>query len=61
MFYYKNNNFVLTRKIVSFSFYPDYEETKLFSPQVALVVQDLTKEYIGNAVVQRVNFNVNKF
>jgi len=45
---------------LSFSFHPDYEETKLFPPQVALVVQDL-KKYSGNAVVQGVNFNVNKF
>ncbi|XP_019885107.2 ATP-binding cassette sub-family A member 3-like [Camponotus floridanus] len=37
-----------------------YEETKLFPPQVALVVQDLTKEYSGNAVVQGVNFNIYK-
>ncbi|KAM0731504.1 Phospholipid-transporting ATPase ABCA3 [Formica fusca] len=37
-----------------------YEETKLFPPQVALIVQDLTKEYAGNAVVQGVSFSICK-
>lgn len=66
LFDYENNIFALTREtiyiyILPFSFYLDYEETKLFPPRVALVVQDLTKEYAGEAVVQGVNFNVSKF
>lgn len=66
LFDYENNIFALTREtiyvyILPFSFYIDYEETKLFPPRVALVVQDLTKKYAGEAVVQGVNFNVSKF
>ncbi|XP_072764356.1 phospholipid-transporting ATPase ABCA3-like [Anoplolepis gracilipes] len=37
-----------------------YEETKLFPPEVALIVQDLIKKYAGKAVVQGVNFNIYK-
>ncbi|KAL6255070.1 hypothetical protein P5V15_013404 [Pogonomyrmex californicus] len=35
-----------------------YDETKSLPPQVALVVQNLTKEYAGKAVVQEINFSI---
>lgn len=38
----------------------DYDETKSLPPRVAMVVQNLRKEYYGRPVIQGVNFNVNK-
>ncbi|XP_011687936.1 PREDICTED: ATP-binding cassette sub-family A member 2-like isoform X2 [Wasmannia auropunctata] len=35
-----------------------YNETKLLPSRVALVVQNLTKEYAGKAVVQEINFSI---
>ncbi|XP_067203769.1 ATP-binding cassette sub-family A member 17-like isoform X1 [Linepithema humile] len=37
-----------------------YNETKSLPPQVALVVQNLRKEYFGRPVIQGVNFNIYK-
>lgn len=48
-------------KHVNFFAYADYDETKLLPSRVALIVQNLTKEYANEAIVQGINFSVSEF
>lgn len=46
--------------ILSFFMCVDYDETKSLPPRVALIVQNLRKEYFRRSVIHGVNFIVCK-